>query len=187
MNGPVVVDGPRDPKFHLDDPAPKPTRKKPRPSVVSEVSRATSGARRNGPSMNIVVKSLLVVSAVTVAMLAAVACGKPDADPGKTTTNAAVLPKKEASCNSTVALGTCSERSLRSRARTFGVEKQSCERVHGKFAMGGCPEVGQVGRCVLSDGETQRYDGSGPHARAAPPRTTAIRRADGSNRPCLQA
>jgi len=44
MNGPVAVDGPRDPKFHLDDPAPKPTRKKPRPSVVSEVSRAKSGA-----------------------------------------------------------------------------------------------------------------------------------------------
>jgi hypothetical protein len=112
--------------------------------------------------MRIATKSLCVVAAVSIAMLAAVACGKPseglDGKAGQTTTNALVLAK--ASCNTDAQLGTCSEYR---RAGGLGVEKQICEGFHGRFAVGGCPEAGQVGRCVLSDGEIKRYYGGGAH------------------------
>ena len=63
-------------------------------------------------------------------------------------------------------LGTCNE--YRGEGRTsFGLEKSLCEGFHGRFANAGCSTDGQIGSCLMSEGEVKRYYGSklaGDHA-----------------------
>src|SRR5687767_5525559 len=102
--------------------------------------------------MGTLTKGILAVAAISLAMLAAVACGKPGPEPtSKATTMAASLGAK-ASCDTRSARQTCSEFPDR---HSFGVEKSLCEAMHGKFALGACPSSEQVGGCSLSDGETK--------------------------------
>jgi len=65
-------------------------------------------------------------------------------------------------------LGTCNEYQAVERGHaTFAVEKSLCEGFRGKFAATGCSTEGQLGSCVMSDGEVKRYYGSaiaGEHA-----------------------
>jgi hypothetical protein len=109
----------------------------------------------------------LKLAAVTTLMLAAVvACGKKgDATdkPGETSTTSATVSAK-ASCNMLAELGTCNE--YRS-GTSFGLEKSLCEGFHGQFANTGCSTDGQIGSCLMSEGEVKRYYGSkvaGDHA-----------------------
>ena len=115
---------------------------------------------------------LAAVTSVTALMLVAVAaCAKKDdakladkADKvGETTTTSAAVTAK-ASCTMVTELGTCNEYRA---GTTFGLEKSLCEGFHGKFAHAGCSTEGQLGSCVMSDGEVKRYYGSaiaGEHA-----------------------
>jgi hypothetical protein len=112
---------------------------------------------------------LAAVTSVTALMLVAVAaCAKKDdaklaEKAGETTTTSAVVAAK-ASCNMVTELGTCNEYKT---GTTFGLEKSLCEGFHGKFAHAGCSTEGQLGSCVMSDGEVKRYYGSmiaGEHA-----------------------
>jgi len=114
----------------------------------------------------------LKLAALTTLMLAAVvACGKKgDAGdkPGETSTTSAAVSAK-ASCNMLAELGTCNE--YRGGAvggtTSFGLEKSLCEGFHGKFANAGCSTEGQIGSCLMSEGEVKRYYGSkiaGDHA-----------------------
>lgn len=114
----------------------------------------------------------LKLAAVTALMLTAVvACGKKsDAGdkPGETSTTSAALSAK-ASCNMLAELGTCNEyRGQAGAARTsFGLEKSLCEAFRGKFGNTSCATDGQMGSCLMSDGEVKRYYGSkvaGDHA-----------------------
>lgn len=117
---------------------------------------------------------LAAVTSVTALMLVAVAaCAKKRDDagaadkPGQTTTTSAVVTAR-ASCNMVTELGTCNEYRAADRgSATFGVEKSLCEGFHGKFTTAGCSTEGQLGACVMSDGEVKRYYGStiaGEHA-----------------------
>jgi hypothetical protein len=118
------------------------------------------------------IKTTLTLAAVTTLMLAAVvACGKKEdgAKPlaaekaGETSTTSAALAAK-GSCNMTTELGTCNE--YRGGA-SFGLEKSLCEGFHGKFANAGCSTEGQIGSCLMTEGEVKRYYGSriaGDHA-----------------------
>jgi hypothetical protein len=114
----------------------------------------------------------LKLAAVTTLMLAAVvACGKKsdgDSKPGQASITSAVLSAK-ASCNMLAELGTCNEYVGQGAARgtSFGLEKSLCEGFHGKFANAGCSTDGEIGSCLMSDGEVKRYYGSkvaGDHA-----------------------
>ena len=111
----------------------------------------------------------LTLAAVTALMLAAVvACGKKsDAGEraGETSITSAALSAK-ASCNMLAELGTCNE--YKGAASTsLGLEKSLCEGFHGRFANTSCSTDGQIGSCLMSDGEVKRYYGSkvaGDHA-----------------------
>lgn len=111
----------------------------------------------------------LTLAAVTALMLAAVvACGKKsDAGDkaGETSITSAALSAK-ASCNMLAELGTCNE--YKGAASTsLGLEKSLCESFHGRFANTSCSTDGQIGSCLMSDGEVKRYYGSkvaGDHA-----------------------
>jgi hypothetical protein len=120
------------------------------------------------------VLKLATVTSVTALMLVAVAaCGKKDdakaapENAGETTTTSAALTAltaARASCNMVSELGTCNEYKA---GTTFGLEKSLCEGFHGRFAHGGCSTEGQLGSCVMSDGEVKRYYAStiaGEHA-----------------------
>ena len=110
---------------------------------------------------------LAAVTSVTALMLVAVAaCARKGDDAratdkaGETTTTSATVTA-QASCNMVNELGTCNEYRAADRGRTtFGVEKSLCEGFHGKFAAGGCATEGQLGSCLMSDGEVKRYYGS---------------------------
>ena len=117
---------------------------------------------------------LAAVTSVTALMLVAVAaCAKKGDDaraadkPGETTTTSALVTA-QASCNMVNELGTCNEYRAEGRGRaSFGVEKSLCEGFHGKFAATACSTEGQLGSCVMTDGEVKRYYGSkiaGEHA-----------------------
>jgi hypothetical protein len=116
-------------------------------------------------------KTTLKLAAVTTLMLAAVvACSRKEeakADkPGETTITAAALAVggAKASCNMLAELGTCNEYK---NGTTFSLEKSLCEGFHGKFANTGCSTDGQIGSCLMSEGEVKRYYGSkvaGDHA-----------------------
>jgi hypothetical protein len=117
-------------------------------------------------------KTTIKLAAVTTLMLlAVVACGKKgDAGdkPGETSTTSAAVTAK-ASCDMLAELGTCNEYSGgEGAARTsFGLEKSLCEGFHGKFANAGCSTAGQIGSCLMGEGEVKRYYGSkiaGDHA-----------------------
>jgi hypothetical protein len=126
---------------------------------------------------------LVAVTSVTALMLVAVAACAKKGDDGKasdkadkadkageaTTTSAVVTAR--ASCNMVTELGTCNEYQATERGRAaFRVEKSLCEGFHGKFATTGCSTEGQLGSCVMSDGEVKRYYGSaiaGEHALTA--------------------
>ena len=61
-------------------------------------------------------------------------------------------------------VGTCNEYR---GGTSFGLEKSLCEGFKGKFANTSCSTDGQIGSCVMSDGEVKRYYGSkdaGDHA-----------------------
>lgn len=113
---------------------------------------------------------LAAVVAVTSLMLVAVAaCGKKDdagpraAETSTTSTTSAALAAK-ASCTMVAELGTCNEYR---NGSSFGLEKSLCEGFHGKFANAGCSTEGQIGSCLMSDGEVKRYYGAkvaGDHA-----------------------
>jgi hypothetical protein len=118
------------------------------------------------------IKTTLQLAAVTTLMLAAVvACGKKDdlgkvaaEKAGETTTTSAGIAAAKASCNMLTELGTCNEYRAGS---SFGVEKSLCENFHGKFSNAGCSSEGQIGSCLMSEGEVKRYYGSkraGDHA-----------------------
>ena len=106
---------------------------------------------------------LVAVAAVTTLMLAAVvACGKKDDakagdTPGVTSTTSANIGGPSASCNMLVELGTCNE--YRGGAG-FGLEKSLCDSFKGKFANAGCSTEGQIGSCLMSDGEVRRSEGT---------------------------
>ncbi len=113
---------------------------------------------------------LAALTSVTALMLVAVAaCGKKDdakaaEKAGETTTTSAAVTAARASCSMVNELGTCNEYKA---GTTFGLEKSLCEGFHGKFAHAGCSTEGQLGSCVMSDGEVKRYYGSkvaGEHA-----------------------
>ena len=117
---------------------------------------------------------LAAVASVTALMLVTVAaCAKKGDDakvadkPGETTTTSAAVTT-QASCNMVTELGTCNEYRAEGRGRAnFGVEKSLCEGFHGQFAATGCSTEGQLGSCLMSDGEVKRYYGSkiaGEHA-----------------------
>jgi hypothetical protein len=123
------------------------------------------------------VLKLAAVTSVTALMLVAVAaCAKKGDETkgsdkaGETTTTSALVghATARASCNMVTELGTCNEYQAIERGHaTFAVEKSLCEGFHGKFAAGGCSTEGQLGSCVMSDGEVKRYYGStiaGEHA-----------------------
>jgi len=123
------------------------------------------------------VLKLAAVTSVTALMLVAVAaCAKKGEETkasdtaGETTTTSALVAHgtARASCNMVTELGTCNEYKAIERGHaTFAVEKSLCEGFHGKFATGGCSTEGQLGSCVMSDGEVKRYYGSaiaGEHA-----------------------
>jgi len=100
------------------------------------------------------IKSSLTVAAVTVGMLAALACGKSKEDPiGPTTTSAEV--RALASCDTVTDQGTCTDYS--SPSGSFGVERSLCRSAHGDFRLSACPSRGRVGTCVVADGEVKRY------------------------------
>src|SRR4051812_24451609 len=113
-------------------------------------------------------KTTLKLAAATTLMLAAVvACGRKDeakADkPGETTITSASIGAR-ASCNMLAELGTCNEYR---NGSTFSLEKSLCEGFHGKFENAGCSTEGQIGSCLMSEGEVKRYYGSkvaGDHA-----------------------
>lgn len=121
---------------------------------------------------------LAAVTSVTALMLVAVAAcakkgdeAKVEGKPSETTTTSALVgtqAKAKASCNMMTELGTCNEYPAEGRGRaSFGVEKSLCEGFHGKFSAAGCSTDGQLGSCVMSDGEVKRYYGStiaGEHA-----------------------
>lgn len=129
--------------------------------------------------MNTTIK-LAAVAAVTALMLSAVvACGKKDdaakvsasasitEKAGEATTTSAAVGAAKASCNMLSELGTCNEYRT---GTTFGLEKSLCEGFQGKFTNAGCSTEGQVGSCLMSDGEVKRYYGSkvaGDHALSA--------------------
>lgn len=113
---------------------------------------------------------LAALAAVTTLMLTAVvACGKKEdakADkPGETsTTSASAGAAAKASCNMLAELGSCNEYR---NGSSFGLEKSLCEGFHGKFANAGCSTDGQIGSCLMTEGEVKRYYGSkvaGDHA-----------------------
>ena len=110
--------------------------------------------------------SALTVAAVTVSMLAAVACGRPskdDARTGETRTTAASVSAAKASCDMTAELGSCNEYAT---GTTFSLEKSLCEGFKGKFSRTSCPTAGEIGRCMLSGGEVKRYYGVSAKDRA---------------------
>ena len=114
-------------------------------------------AFRKSRPMGTLTKGMLLTGALSLAMLAAVACGKPGPEPtSKATTTMAASIAPKANCDARTTQSTCSEFPER---QSFGVEKSLCEAQHGKFALGGCPTNDQVGLCSLSDGETKRYYG----------------------------
>jgi hypothetical protein len=108
-------------------------------------------------------KTMLAVGAISLAMLAAVACGKPSNEPTAQTTTLAANVGGKASCDTRSALRTCNEFPDR---KSFDMEKALCEAERGKFALAPCPSADQVGTCSLSDGETKRYYGSRDQAKA---------------------
>jgi hypothetical protein len=116
------------------------------------------------------ITSLKLAVVTTVMLAAVVACGrKGDAKTdkaadkvGETTTTSANVAK--ASCNMLTELGTCNEYQ---NGSSFGLEKSLCEGFKGKFANTGCSTEGQIGSCLMSEGEVKRYYGSkaaGDHA-----------------------
>src|SRR5688572_30188266 len=105
--------------------------------------------------MDAFIKSALTVAAVTVAMLAAIACGEPkaSAESGATITTTA---HGLASCDTRREQGSCVD--YTSSTGSFGVERSLCRSAHGDFRTNAnCPVVGQVGSCVVADGEVKRY------------------------------
>jgi hypothetical protein len=117
---------------------------------------------------------LAAVTSVTALMLVAVAaCAKKGDDSrasdnaAETTTTSATVTA-QASCTMVNELGTCHEyRALGRASTTFGVEKSLCESSRGSFAATGCATDGQLGSCLMSDGEVKRYYGTkaaGEHA-----------------------
>lgn len=114
---------------------------------------------------------LAAVTAVTTLMLVTVAaCGKKDEaksdksdKPGETSTTSAAVAAK-ASCDMLAEIGTCNEYR---NGTSFGLEKSLCESFHGTFANAGCSTAGQIGSCVMTEGEVKRYYGTkvaGEHA-----------------------
>jgi len=105
--------------------------------------------------MGTLTKSMAAALAISLAMLAAVACGKPTPDAAtQTTTTSASVAKVKASCDARETRGTCTEFPDR---KSFDLEKVECDAAHGKFALTPCPAVDQVGTCKLSDGDAKRY------------------------------
>lgn len=111
--------------------------------------------------------TLKLVAVTTLMLLAVVACTKKDdgktEKPGETSTTSANVAAK-ASCNMLTELGTCNEYRTGS---SFGLEKSLCEGFKGKFTNAGCSTEGQIGSCLMSEGEVKRYYGSkvaGDHA-----------------------
>ena len=98
-------------------------------------------------AMTAFAKSSLTVAAVTVGMLVALACGKPneEAIARTTTTSSAVLAL--ASCDTIEEQGSCTDYS--SRSGSFGVERSLCRTAHGAFRLSACTTAGQVGTCVV--------------------------------------
>ncbi|MBX3205542.1 MAG: hypothetical protein KF764_10775 [Labilithrix sp.] len=110
--------------------------------------------------------SLLTVGGVTVAMLAALACSRPTEEPLSATTTTSAAVRALASCDVVRDQGTCSDFS--SASGSFGVERSLCGSAHGDFRASACPAAGQVGSCVVADGEVKRYyAGSGEHGFSA--------------------
>jgi hypothetical protein len=116
-------------------------------------------------------KTLVKLAAVTTLMLATVvACSRKDDakaaagdKAGETSTTSASVAAK-ASCNMLAELGTCNEYR---NGSSFGLEKSLCEGFKGHFANTGCATDGQIGSCLMSEGEVKRYYGSkvaGDHA-----------------------
>ena len=95
------------------------------------------------------------VSAVTLAVLAALACTRPKEDPlgPATTTSAAV--RALASCDTVGERGTCFD--YASATGSFGVERSLCRSAGGDFRLSTCPTEGTVGSCVVAEGEVKRY------------------------------
>jgi hypothetical protein len=104
--------------------------------------------------------AVIVVSSLM--LLAVAACEKKDAGreaaASQTRTTSASTGAASASCDMVSALGTCNEYR---NGTTYGLEKSLCQRFHGKFSSAGCSTGGQIGSCLMSDGEVKRYYGSG--------------------------
>ncbi len=99
-------------------------------------------------------KSCVIVGAITVGMLAAVACGKPKAATEQTSTSATV--SAVASCDTIEAGGSCTD--YASSTGSFGVERSLCRSAGGAFRSSMCPTRGRIGSCVLAaDREVKRY------------------------------
>ena len=105
-------------------------------------------------AMSAFARTSLVVAAVTVGMLAAVACGKPKEEPfGRTTTSAAVAAL--ASCDTTSDQGSCTD--YTSASGSFGIERSLCRTAGGEFRLSACPTSRRVGTCLVAEGEVKRY------------------------------
>jgi hypothetical protein len=100
-------------------------------------------------------RSILAASAVTAAMLVAVACARTNDDrrPAEATITAAALTPK-ASCDTVSTMATCSEYRA---GTTFGLERSICDSHKGKFATTACPTSGRLARCEMPGGEVKRY------------------------------
>ncbi|MCW5835653.1 MAG: hypothetical protein KIS78_24850 [Labilithrix sp.] len=100
-------------------------------------------------------KSFVTVGAVTVAMLATLACSRPKEEPLGATTATSAAVRALASCDVVAEQGTCSEYS--SATGSFGVERALCRGARGDFRVAACPSAGRVGSCAVADGEVKRY------------------------------
>ena len=86
-------------------------------------------------------RSVSTVSAVTIAMLAALACTRPKEEPLGVTTTTSAAVRALASCDTVREQGSCFD--YASPAGSFGVERSLCRSTRGDFRLSRCPTAGR--------------------------------------------
>jgi hypothetical protein len=106
-------------------------------------------------SPTVLSKSALTVTAVTVAMLVAVACAKPKEEPLSQMTITSAAVRALASCDTIAETGSCTDYS--SPTGSFQLERSLCRSAQGGFALNSCPSAGRIGACAMEESEVKRY------------------------------
>ena len=106
-------------------------------------------------AMSAFARTSFIVAAVTVGMLAAVACGKPKEEPLGQPTRTSAAVAALASCDATMDRGSCTD--YASTSGSFGVERSLCRTARGEFRLSACPMSSRVGTCLVAEGEVKRY------------------------------